>query len=328
MNWLVTGGCGFIGSALVGDLLKNPLNRVRVYDDYSVGNPSVFDGIDYDEASFVPKRWKNEAGLEIVKGSILDPSSLNRAVPGTDVLVHLAANTGVGPSVENPKMDCTVNVLGTLNCLEAARESGVSRFVFASSGAPLGKVTPPVHEEMPARPVSPYGASKLAGEGYCSVYFQTYELETVALRFGNVYGPGSFRKESVVAKFIKTVLDGRTFTVYGDGSQTRDYVYVGDLITAIKKAALCPGVGGELFQIATSMETPLCDLIELLKEILSARGYDKISIQYDKPRLGDMPKNYSDTSKAARMLDWKAQTALREGLEATVDSFFESRASS
>ena len=140
------------------------------------------------------------------------------ATEGADVVIHLAANTGVGPSVENPRMDCETNVTGTLNALEAARAAGAGRFVFASSGAPLGVQTPPLHEEMAPHPASPYGASKLAGEGYCSAWFHSFGVETVVLRFGNVYGEGSTRKASVVAKFIKRALAGEVLEIYGDGS--------------------------------------------------------------------------------------------------------------
>ena len=133
----------------------------------------------------------------------------------------------------------------------------MKRFVFASSGAPVGEVKLPIHEELAPHPVSPYGASKLAGEGYCSAYYRTYGLETVALRFGNVYGPGSTHKGSVVAKFIRQALAGETLEIYGDGTQTRDFIYVDDLIKAIWQASRVPNIGGEESQIATNRETTL-----------------------------------------------------------------------
>ena len=139
----------------------------------------------------------------------------------------------MGPSVENPRLDMECNVIGTLNMLEGARMHKVKRFIFASSGAPIGECEPPIHEEMAPHPVSPYGASKLAGEGYCSAYFRTFDVETIALRFGNVYGPGSGHKNSVVAKFIRQAMQGETLEIYGDGKQTRDFIYIDDLIQAI-----------------------------------------------------------------------------------------------
>ena len=141
-----------------------------------------------------------------------------------------------------------VNIVGTFNFLQAARHNNVSRFIFASSGAPAGEVVPPIHEELPPHPVSPYGASKLAGEGYCSAFNKTYGVETVMLRFGNVYGPGSLHKGSVVAKFIRNAIDGEPLVVYGDGSQTRDFIYIEDLIRAVLLASEVPNVGGKFFK--------------------------------------------------------------------------------
>src|SRR5262249_16844775 len=154
------------------------------------------------------------------------------------------------------------NVVGTLNYLEACRRLGVRRFVFASSGAPIGDCEPPLHEEMPGHPVSPYGASKLAGEAYCSAYRHSFGIETVALRFGNCYGPLSSHKNSVVAKFIRQALAGQPWEIFGDGCQTRDFIYVQDVTDAIIRAATVEGIGGEVFQIATNSETTVLELAE------------------------------------------------------------------
>jgi UDP-glucose 4-epimerase len=197
----------------------------------------------------------------------------------------------------------------------------VKRFVFASSGAPVGECNPPIHEELAPHPVSPYGASKLAGEGYCSSYFRTFGLETIALRFGNVYGPGSGRKNSVVAKFIKQAIHGETLEIYGDGKQTRDFIYIGDLINAIRLSALVDGVGGETFQIATSSETTIKELIGILVPILKQSGIENVKITHSAPRLGDVKRNFSDTSKAKNMLGWQAQAPLTEGLKLTIEWF-------
>ena len=148
-----------------------------------------------------------------------------KVAKGIDTIIHLAANTGVGPSIEKPQVDMSVNIIGTFNYLEASRVNKISKFIFASSGAPIGEVEPPIHEEIPPHPLSPYGASKLAGEGYCSAYKNTFGIETVVLRFGNVYGPGSINKSSVVAKFIRKAINGDILEIYGDGMQTRDFIY-------------------------------------------------------------------------------------------------------
>lgn len=227
--------------------------------------------------------------------------------------------------MEEPRKDCMTNIVGTFNMLEAAKHNNVRRFVFASSGAPVGEVTPPIHEELPSHPVSPYGASKLAGEGYCSAYKQSYGVDTVVLRFGNVYGPGSAHKSSVVAKFIKEALDGQPLEIYGDGNQTRDFIYIDDLTRAITLAATKPNIGGETFQIASNRETTVGEMTEQLVNILRQKGLDNTRVVNGETRVGDVKRNYSDTSKARTWLNWKPEVALIQGLSATVNYFLEQR---
>jgi len=238
-----------------------------------------------------------------------------------DIIVHLAANTGVGPSVENPALDMEINVVGTFNMLEAARHNKVKRFIFASSGAPAGECEPPIHEEFPPHPVSPYGARKLAGEGYCSAYYKTFGVETIALRFGNVYGPGSGHKNSVVAKFIKKAINGETLEIYGDGTQTRDFIYIDDLIRAIRLSQSVKGIGGEIFQIATNKETTVSEMVDILIPILNNSGIKNIKVINGEQRLGDVMRNFSDTYKAKHILRWIPERDLYHGLDSTV-SFF------
>ena len=329
-NWLIPGGCGFIGTSLIKHLLeKNQAQKIRVLDNLSVGTredlASVgnFTEVDpnslgsYSDTDLRPMPDK----IELVVGDIRDPATAEACCRDMDVIVHLAANTGVAPSVENPRLDMECNVIGTLNMLEGARIHKAKRFIFASSGAPIGECKPPIHEELAPHPVSPYGASKLAGEGYCSAYFRTFELETVILRFGNVYGPGSSHKNSVVSKFIRQAMRGETLEVYGDGNQTRDFIYIDDLITAILLAARTDGVGGEVFQIATNVETTVNELAQKLVSVLTASGHKNIEIDHGQERLGDVRRNFSDTSKAQERLGWKAEADLDEGLRRTVNWF-------
>lgn len=327
MKWLITGGCGFIGANLVHHLCASGGQAVRVVDNLSAGTRD-----DLRRVTEFTERAPEDVGafkaadgkVELVVGDALDEELAVRAAEGVDVIVHLAANTGVAPSVEDPRHDCTTNVLGTLNYLEAARHHEVPRFVFASSGAPIGEVEPPIHEELAPHPKSPYGASKLAGEGYCSAYHGTFGVETVALRFSNVYGPRSSHKSSVVAKFIRRALEGKTLEIYGDGQQTRDFIHTVDLIRAIRLAATQDGVGGEVFQIATNSETTINELAERLVPILEEEaGLDDIEVQHTAPRQGDLRRNYSDTSKAEEVLGWTAQIDLGEGLNRTVKSFIQ-----
>ena len=197
------------------------------------------------------------------------------AAKGIDVIVHLAANSGVAPSVENPQ------------------------------------------------PVSPYGASKLAGEAYCSAYYRTFGVNTVVLRFGNVYGPHSKHKSSVVAKFFKKALSGEVLEIYGDGTQTRDFIYINDLIQAILLSANShKNIGGEIFQIATFKETTVNEIAQKIKEIVENKTGKRVKIIYTKPRIGDVKRNYSDISKAKRLLGYEPKYNLEKGLLKTFEYFY------
>jgi UDP-glucose 4-epimerase len=322
-RWLITGGCGFIGCNLVRHLIADGGHQIRILDSLVAGRRDRLKQVGTvvevaPEACAADGRAEQ---IELVVGDIRDADVMRRSTCGRDLVVHLAASTGVAASVQDPRRDCEVNVAGTLNCLDAARHERVARFVFASSGAPVGEVEPPIHEEKAPRPVSPYGASKLAGEGYCSAYARSFGLETVALRFGNVYGPFSDRKSSVVAAFIRQAIAGEPLEIYGDGGQTRDFIYVDDLVRAILKAASAPDVGGEVFQIATAQETGITELAELLTRVLAQYGCKRVRLRNGPPRTGDVRRNFADTSKAARLLGWRAEIALEEGLARVVEWF-------
>ena len=363
-NWLITGGCGFIGTALISSILQeNPGARIRVLDNLSGGSREdlaricEFDEITQDKLAPDFGASLESSGVELLQGDIRDATLTRDAARGMDCIVHLAANTGVGPSVEDPVKDMQSNVQGTLNMLEAARKHSVDAFIFASSSAPVGETEPPVHEEIAPHPVSPYGASKLAGEGYCSAYYRTFGVNTVALRFGNVYGPGSTHKSSVVAKFIKQALQGETCVIYGDGTQTRDFIYIDDLVRAIIKAATYqppqnkfeirnskfenfgetqkPTITdyratstdkwheepwGEIFQIATNKEHTVNEMAEMLSSQLQRHGIN-MNLEHGDPMVGDILRNYSDTSKAYRILGWEFEMELPDGLARTVDWF-------
>jgi len=181
---------------------------------------------------------------------------------------------------------------------------------------------PPIHEELAPHPVSPYGASKLAGEGYCSAYFKSFGIKTVALRFGNVYGPRSKNKASVVAKFIKQAIAGIPCEIYGDGTQTRDYINIYDLISAIIKASEASGVGGEVFQIASGREVSLQELSSQLESALAERNIE-MNVFNGSYRTGDVLRNFSDTSKATKLLGWSSEISLKDGLNSTVAYFVE-----
>jgi len=295
----VTGGAGFVGANLVRHLLTTGTN-VTVLDNFSVGSRENLAGLD----------------LDIIEGDILDAELVKEAAAGHDGIVHLAAQTGVPGSIQDPRRDCEVNVIGTLNMLEAARLNDVRRFVFASSNAPLGKQPPPATEDKAPLPISPYGASKLAGEGYCLAYHGSWGVGTVVLRFANLYGPYSAHKGSVVAKFFKDLEHKSKLSIDGDGQQTRDFIFVEDLCHAIA-LALNANVQGEVFQVATGIETSILELAELI-QMVSQRTTD---IHHEKARQGDIRKNFSDIRKISKELGWNTQTYLIDGLQKTWNWF-------
>lgn len=329
-NWLITGGCGFLGTALIKELLAKRLAKnIRILDNLTVGTKedlvTVCHFTETNISSLVTPHLSSQKDftpqVQLVKGDIRDQETCEACCQDMDIIIHLAANTGVPVSVEKPRLDMECNVNGTFNMLEGARLQSVKRFVFASSGAPAGEVEPPIHEEIPPHPVSPYGASKLAGEGYCSAYYKSFGVETVALRFSNVYGPGSTHKSSVVAKFIKQGLAGEPLVIYGDGTQTRDFIYIDDLIDALVLCSTQKGIGGETFQIATSREITLDEIVALMVNVFVNNGIERPKVEKTKPRLGDVKRNYSDTSKAKKVLGWKCKWDLGRGIQKSVEWF-------
>ncbi len=315
--WLITGGCGFIGSNLVAYLLKNHRGiRIRVLDNLKPGSVSeMVSTIRFNCAMGDPLK-----NISVSIGDIRDYGACVESVEGVDTVVHLAANTGVSKSVEDPRADMEANVTGTLNMLEASRHAGVKKFIFASSGAPAGEVLPPIHENKVPRPVSPYGASKLAGEAYCQAYWRSYGLPTISLRFGNVYGPGCRHKDSVVARFMKRALEGEPLEIFGDGSQTRDFIYIEDILRAVTLAGQSC-LGGEVFQIATHRETTINEMAARIKALVEKKTGRKVGIFFGKPRQGDVKRNFSDISKARRMLGFEPLCGTGAGLEKTLEYF-------
>lgn len=324
-NWLITGGCGFLGCSLFA-LLREQGQNVRMVDNLSVGRLADLPLVE-PPVAVAPQEMGSWDALTVVKADIRAADVALKVCEGADVIIHLAANTGVMPSIANPRLDCETNVTGVLNYLEGARAHGVKRFVLASSSAPVGEQEPPIHEEMPAHPMSPYGASKLAGEGYCSAYWHSFGVETIALRFGNVFGPGSMHKGSVVALFIRRALANEDLIIYGTGQQTRDFIYINDLRDAIVAAATKPGLnGGEVIQIATGRERTVGEVAEALSGLLLQKTGKAPTIIHEGERVGEMLRNYSDTSKARRLLDYDPQTVFADGLEQTLDYFLAKQA--
>lgn len=304
MRVLITGGAGFIGSNLVQHLAAAGRYQIVILDNLSVGQSAP----------------RLAAGVKHVNGDFTDRATMAKCLEGVDAVVHLAALSGVIDSVEDPQPSFDINVAGSFQLLDLARRAGVRRVVNASTGgALLGEVIPPITEAMAPSPLSPYGASKLAVEGYCSAFSGSYGLPCVTLRFSNMYGPRSAHKKSVVAAFIKNIINREPLTVYGDGSQQRDYLYVGDLVRGIE-AALHRDLTGA-YQLGSGKPTALNDLIGALRRVA---GRD-FQVDYRPARPGEVHTTWCDIAKASRELGYTAPTRLEDGLRQTWDWFVANR---
>jgi UDP-glucose 4-epimerase len=309
MRVLITGGCGFIGANLCEYLLHKGGYELRVLDDLSAGRREYLDR--------VARHTGGE--IELIEEDICDRALVDRAVQGVDAVVHLAAKTSVVDSLQDPEGVFQVNVMGTLNLLQACRKHGVERFVFASSNAAVGDQTPPIDEKKVPAPISPYGASKLAGEALCAAYFGSFGIKAVALRFANVYGPYSDHTPSVIPLFMRRIQAGEPLIIYGDGNQTRDFVYVEDVCQAVELAlGYEPRHPGELvFQIGSGLETSLLQLVERLGCIVRESGLRLPALRFEPARPGEIRRNFSDIRRARERLGYCPQVGLEEGLRRT-----------
>jgi UDP-glucose 4-epimerase len=289
---LVTGGAGFVGSHLVDALLATG-HDVAVLDDLSTGR-----------AERLP------AAAELIVGSVTDPEAVATAVRGAQVVHHLAAQIDVRHSVDDPAVDATTNVLGTVTVLEAARRAGVGRVLMASTGGALygDADAVPTSELAPLRPLSPYAASKAAAEGYLELYRNLHGLSTMALRLANVYGPrqDGNAEAGVIARWCVAARDGGAVTVFGDGRQTRDFVYAGDVAEAFRLAGASDATG--VCNIGTGSETSLLELIAALR----------LEPEFAPARAGEVRRSCLDPRRAEELLGWRARTSLSQGLEHTL----------
>lgn len=311
---LVTGGCGFVGTNLIEFLLSKTEWEIKVLDNLTAGKLEYLKAVE----------GYSKERIKFIEGDVRNESDVKKAVKDCDHIIHLAAQTSVMDSIEDPKKDAKINVLGTINLIREAVKRDIERFVLSSSAAPLGEQEMPIHEEKVPQPLAPYGASKLAGEGYCSAFAGSYSLKTVALRFSNVYGPKSWHKGSVVAKFIKQILDGKTPVIYGDGEQTRDFIHTEDIAQALYLSCEEDLENDfELFQVATGVETSINELYSTLKEKLEKRGVEVPEVEYGEEREGEIYRNYADISKAEEKLDYSPEVPFEEGIEETIEWFLD-----
>jgi nucleoside-diphosphate-sugar epimerase len=306
---LVTGGAGFIGSHVVDRLLGDGY-EVTVLDDLSSGSLGNI------------AHHKGKKAFHFVKGDIRDAKLVREVLKGVDAVFHEAAFVSVTLSVKDPVVANDVNVAGTLNVLKASADLGVKRFVFASSAAVYGETSMPLKsEEVASAPLSPYGVSKLAAESYVRSFYRTYGLETVALRYFNVYGPRqSFDLDcaygGVISIFLNRLLRGMSPVVYGDGEQTRDFVYVRDIVEANMLALNSKKAAGEAINIGSGTRVSVNRVAEVLKSLLNKAN---VKNMYVDPRVGDVRHGCADMAKAGKVLGYRPTVSFEEGLRELVE---------
>jgi nucleoside-diphosphate-sugar epimerase len=313
MRALVTGGAGFIGSHLAARLVADG-HDVRVLDNFATGRRSNIEAIGGE--------------VELVEGDIQSYERAHKAVRGCEVVFHQAALPSVPRSIQDPLTSNATNVVGTLNVLLAARDEGVRRVVCASSSSVYGaNATLPKQEDMAALPISPYATAKLAGEGYCRSFGIVYGLETVALRYFNVFGarqdPTS-QYAAVVPNFITALLAGRPVTIYGDGEQSRDFTHVDNVVQANLLAVGAQNVSGKVYNVACGRKVSLNELVSELQGLI---GCDAETI-YEPPRPGEVRHSLASLDRARAELGYEPEVDLRDGLTRTIEHYREQRAAS
>lgn len=304
-RYLVTGGAGFIGSHICEELLRRG-ESTAVLDNFATGRRENIQHL--------------LSNLELIEGDLRDLDTVRRAVRGADYVLHQGALPSVPRSVADPITTHEVNALGTLNVLVAARDEKVKRVVFASSSSVYGD-TPvlPKREDMAPAPKSPYAVSKLAAECYCRVFYQLYGLETVCLRYFNVFGPRQnphSQYAAAIAKFVQAMRDGGTITIYGDGTQTRDFTYVANVVEANLLAATATAGAGCVFNIACGQHVSLNEVVRLLAEIAGRAP----QVTYESARPGDVKHSFADTTAAQQTLGYRTLISFERGLWLTAHS--------
>ncbi len=299
-NILVTGGAGFIGSNLVDRLSLS--NRVFVLDNLSSGSLLNLE--------------KSRDRITFFKGDILDKGLLKEIVAKVEFVFHLAANVGNVKSIEDPTFDMEVNVKGTINLLEACLKSSIKRLVYSASGAIFGEAKYlSIDEDHPVNPESPYGVGKLAAEKYCFAFHKVHGLPVSAVRYFNVYGPrqGTSGYANVIAIFFQRIREGKPLTIYGDGKQTRDFVFVEDVVRANILAAVHPAAVGQIFNIATGQEADINQMVSFINEISGREN----KVIHAEPRAGEVRHSRANIEKARKVLGYSPEVDFKEGLSLT-----------
>jgi len=303
VNYLVTGGAGFIGSHLAEELLRRG-HTVRVADSLVTGK----------RANLEPLR-----GIDFVEGDLAEPEIARRAVAGCEVVLHQAAIPSVPRSVHDPLTSNRANVDATVSVAVAARDAGVRRIVFAGSSSAYGDTpTLPKREDMPPNPLSPYALQKVVGEQYLRLFTRLYGIETVSIRYFNVFGPrqdSSSPYSGVISVFATALIENRPPTIYGDGQQTRDFTYIANVVDGVLRACDAPAANGEVINVATGGRISLNDLFRAMRAIVGGT----VEPHYADARAGDVRHSQADISKAKRLLGYEPSVSLEEGLKRTID---------
>lgn len=309
-SYLVTGGAGFIGSHLVEELLRRG-QEVRVLDNFSTGKRENLNSV-IDR-------------IELIEGDIRSYHIVREAVQGVDFVLHQGALPSVPRSINDPITTNEVNVGGTLNVLDASKDAGVKRVVYASSSSVYGPDPElPVREDMTPRPVSPYAVAKLTGEKYCHVFSRVYGLETVALRYFNIFGPRqdpTSQYSAFIPKFVVGIMEEQALTIDGDGEQAKDFTYVSNVVEANLLAIEADGVSGDVFNIGCGQSTSVNEVVTHIRKTVNSQG----NLSYGPPRAGDVPRSLADISHAREKLGYSPQVLLPEGLERVASWFNEVR---
>ena len=308
-HYLVTGGAGFIGSHLTEELVRRG-HHVRVADSLVTGKRSNLDHI---------------PGVELLEGDLADLAFARKSVDGCDFVLHQAAIPSVPRSVQDPITSNTANIDATLNVLVAARDAGVKRLVFAASSSAYGDTaTLPKHERMPTGPLSPYALQKVVGEQYLQMFTRLYGLETVSIRYFNVFGPRqdpSSPYSGVISVFATALLENRSPRIYGDGEQTRDFTYVANVVDGVLKACEAPKASGEIINVATGGRISLNQLFYAMREVVGG----SLEPTYSEPRKGDVRDSQADIRKAKELLGYEPIVSFEEGISRTIEWYRSAR---
>lgn len=312
MKYLITGGAGFIGSNIAQEILKRG-NRIKIIDDLSTGFKRNIESLIED----YPKK------IKFIKGSITNPNLLQKEMKNIDCVIHLAAFTSVPRSIEEPLQANKININGFLNVLVAARDNQVKRVVFSSSAAVYGNSSDlPKMESIIPMPLSPYAVGKITGEYYMKVFYKLYGLETVCLRFFNIFGPKQnphSQYASAIPKFIKAIVNNQSPIIFGDGKQTRDFTYIQNVVNATLLGCKEKNAAGEVINVGYGKEVSVLELVETINKVLNKN----IKPKFTDPRPGDIRHSYADITKAKKILDYYPKINYKQGLKRTIKWYYE-----